>query len=595
LSDSGVDAIVAPHRVSSEISGPPTPPSGDEASRALIRLLPGLRAEELIATGRLILGLSLMLAVSRSDELSAATSAAANWLLMAYTAYAVAMLVGIRVAHDRALRYAWIMHAVDVAALSGLLFMTGGTKSEYFSPLFFPIVAAALRWPTLGALRTGAFILLVFIGVGMYSRDSGALDIDSWVVRAAALIATMLLLAQMGRVESRYAAQILRLTRFPRIEASALADLAGQLLQRAAAVLDAARALLVIEDPEEPWSHVFSWRDGGLSHERRAAAHDLDGDGRAIADESPFLLKGRGPDRSALYLSARGPRVRKDVPLPDWLTPYLDAATVVGLPLRGESARGYLFLLDPPDVTADDLRLADVLGRHVSDALERFVLAREILSMTAARERTRVSRDLHDGILQTFSGIALKLATIRRLLGAPDRASDELSELEQLVLDEQRDLRLLAEELSFTPNVALGMAAFPASLGALIQRLEKIWGVTVEWDPTAAAVVPAKAAPEVYQLVREAVVNAARHGAATRIRLRLSESARGLHIAVADNGKGFPFEGSFTLSELIAARRGPRSLRERVHQLAGELFITTSPEGAHIEIVIPSTEVEAWR
>lgn len=568
--------------------------AGTDTDRALTRLLPGLRAEELIATGRLILGLTLLLAVSRSDELPRTDVLGANALLIAFSAYALTVLAGVHLAHDRILRYTWVMHAVDLMTFAGLLLLTGGSRSEYFTPLFFPIVSGAIRWPNHGAMRAGAFALVVFVGAGIYDQRAGTLDVDAWLVRTAALVAIVLLLAQMGRVGTRHAAQVLRLTRWPRIDAASLADLAGKLLERAATVLGAGRALLVVEDPEEPWLHIFSWQDGAVSHERRPAAPEPGPEGPRVHD-APFLLKGRGPRRSVLYLSPRGPRLEAAPPMADWLARHLESATVVGLPLRGESATGHLFLLNPPDVTADDLRLAELVARHVVDSLERFILARELQSMTAARERARVSRDLHDGILQTFSGVALKLAAVRRLLPTPDKAREELQGLEQLVLDEQRDLRLFTEELGFTANAAMGMAAFPASVGALIQRLEKIWSVAVEWDPDAAASIPPKAAPEVYQLLREAIVNAARHGHASHIRLRLSESNRGLHITVADNGGGFPFHGRFTLTELIAEKRGPRSLRERVHQLAGELFISSSSEGAHIEIVIPTAELQAWR
>jgi len=57
---------------------------------------------------------------------------------------------------------------------------------------------------------------------------------------------------------------------------------------------------------------------------------------------------------------------------------------------------------------------------------------------------------------------------------------------------------------------------------------------------------------------------------------------------VADNGRGFPFEGRYDLASLDRAGQGPRTLKERVAALGGSLTIESSPAGATIEARLPA-------
>jgi signal transduction histidine kinase len=60
-----------------------------------------------------------------------------------------------------------------------------------------------------------------------------------------------------------------------------------------------------------------------------------------------------------------------------------------------------------------------------------------------------------------------------------------------------------------------------------------------------------------------------------------------VHIALADDGVGFPFAGRFDLAMLTAQRLGPKSIVERVGALRGQLLLTTSPSGSRLEMDLP--------
>ncbi len=126
-------------------------------------------------------------------------------------------------------------------------------------------------------------------------------------------------------------------------------------------------------------------------------------------------------------------------------------------------------------------------------------------------------------------------------------------------------------------------------LEELAHRIEREWGLEValeagELDPP----VPEGLGREIYLLVREALVNAARHGEASSVVVRLAEGpAAEVAITVSDDGRGFPFQGRYADRALAELDLGPKSLRERVAALRGSLTVESGPAGASVGIVLP--------
>ncbi|HUF64615.1 MAG TPA: histidine kinase, partial [Gemmatimonadaceae bacterium] len=552
----------------------------------VVHRLPDVRTERLIAVARLLLAVCGLFAVTVDPPRLGPNPARASMILLAYTVYAVGVIVVLRLAHERVLRHRLLVHVTDLVVFAFLVFTTGGTASPFVTPAAILIVAATLRWEDVGATRTGIGVLAVFAGTFLYDSAMGLLDINPALVRAAFLVAATLLLAELGRLERAHVQRITRVSRWPYPRATLRAELVGELLPRAAAAVGAPRAVLALEDPEEPWLDVFSWRSGRLSRARVPQSGD-EPIVAEIASEAPLLWM--RDDGRVIYLSDDRPQLHRGTVVAPWFGSHVEASSTLALPLRGQDLAGHLFLLDASDLTADDLRLGEAIARLVSDSLQHFALAEQLRSMTAAEERVRISRDLHDGVLQTLTGIALKIASVRQLVGSsPESAREQLQELEGLILAEQRDLRFFTTELRLRSGKEADGVLFHQTMAALIDRVQKIWAVDVVWSPEEALGIPPTIAWETYQIVHEAIVNAARHGQATRIELRLDPGPSGLRLSVADNGSGFPFHGHFDMDELRKTRRGPRSLRERVAGLHGSMWIYSSSDGATVEITLPT-------
>jgi hypothetical protein len=92
----------------------------------------------------------------------------------------------------------------------------------------------------------------------------------------------------------------------------------------------------------------------------------------------------------------------------------------------------------------------------------------------------RLSRDLHDGVLQSLTGAALQLETVQRLWESePQAARERLAAIQRLIVDEQRDLRFFIRVSKLAP-LGLTDAGLNTTLRQLITRLEGLWGLRVE-------------------------------------------------------------------------------------------------------------------
>lgn len=91
-------------------------------------------------------------------------------------------------------------------------------------------------------------------------------------------------------------------------------------------------------------------------------------------------------------------------------------------------------------------------------------------------------------------------------------------------------------------------------------------------------------------LVREAIVNALKHAQPSRVSVDIERvDPVTLRVAVANDGRGFPFRGRRTHEELQAANAGPVSLRERLASVGGSLVIESMATGSRVEMSLPLT------
>ena len=231
-------------------------------------------------------------------------------------------------------------------------------------------------------------------------------------------------------------------------------------------------------------------------------------------------------------------------------------------------------------------------GRQVMADVNRFFSKERLEQAAMQDERMRLARDLHDGVLQSLTAVALQLEAMSRLIDVdPEAARDRLKDIAKLIADEQRELRRWIRRLQpvASPSIATG-SDLAAALEKLRQRAEWQWGLRVELSVDNCGTVPRLLGDEIYRIVQEALTNAGRHARARSIRVdvKLGFGGAPVRMTVADDGCGFPFRGRYDLAKLMEKQIGPRSLRDRVAELHGELVLTTELSGSQLAISLPA-------
>jgi len=252
--------------------------------------------------------------------------------------------------------------------------------------------------------------------------------------------------------------------------------------------------------------------------------------------------------------------------------------------------RGRLFCLDKNLMRLDELGFGLLVARLAVSRLDSLYLLKRLRDATAVEERLRLARDVHDSLIQSVAGSALQLLAARRLLdrdsgAARRRLEDVQNQLERGELEMRSFIGRLRP---LQPPVRPIGAGLTDRLEELRRRVESEWETTVGIQiHEATEDWPDVLATEVYQIVQEGVLNAARHSDASVITVDVSASESLIRIGITDDGRGFPFQGTYDLAALNAANRGPLTLRERVAELHGELVLTSSGNGAELQIRLP--------
>jgi signal transduction histidine kinase len=519
--------------------------------------------------------------------------------LGAHLAFGIVLLVrAMRAPHlGRALARTELV--ADAVLAGVLLLATRGPSTAALSVLVFIIVNAGLRRSSRTALYTGvagfaAWSLAVAADIaldGTVGRDLNRAVLSSLVL-ALASVAVSVLAVERDRLLANVAgASAWPLGDWDDLEAALFA-----LMCAAAERLPGCRLALVWPDVDEPWTHVATLEDelalAQLPPTEREHLLPPAGDAPFTAarrDGSEWFVTSIGPDDAT---EARTPLVSDELfahlnaaPSP---SPSPSPARIVGAPARGQLFAGHLLLLDPPSVSPDIVMRAEIVARHVGVSLDLWLLSQRSREGAVRDERARVWRDLHDGVLQSLTGLALMLARAEALVDEdPIEARRVLTEAASLVHDEQRDLRLSILEQKAIAGSSRPPEDLPTLLAQLAQRFEQVWGMRVDVDVDQRVGVGPVFAVQITRMVQEALSNSARHGRSTAARLSVVESGQMLRVVVEDNGRGFPFVGTFDFQTLLEQRLGPVLLKDRVQRLHGTMDIRSARTGVGLDIRIP--------
>jgi signal transduction histidine kinase/ligand-binding sensor domain-containing protein len=210
-------------------------------------------------------------------------------------------------------------------------------------------------------------------------------------------------------------------------------------------------------------------------------------------------------------------------------------------------------------------------------------------------ERTRIARELHDTLLQSFHAVLLKLqAGVYMIRNRPDEAEkafDAVIEQAEQAVNEGRDaVQGLRSSTVVTNDLPPTIRAFGAQLVATQgDSNSPDFRVEVEGTPRH---LPPIVRDEVYRIASEAVRNAFQHAMAKRIDVEIRYDRRQLRLCVRDDGKGM--DPNVLESGGRAGHYGLPGLQERAKLVSGTLIVRSDPgSGTTIELTIPASIVYA--
>lgn len=198
-------------------------------------------------------------------------------------------------------------------------------------------------------------------------------------------------------------------------------------------------------------------------------------------------------------------------------------------------------------------------------------------------ERQRISRELHDRVLQLLSSARLRAESSRRHLLNKRIALEE----ELLTIEENIDKAIIEIRNLLTENQN------PEELqaGSLERRIKKeldIFRARTGFKLDFQCAIGVQNLPpvierELYFTLREGILNAVRHSRASELHLTLRTTPEGCEARLRDNGVGFePASGD------NSGHYGLRGMKERIRKIGGKISVDTSPgKGTDIQITVP--------
>lgn len=204
-----------------------------------------------------------------------------------------------------------------------------------------------------------------------------------------------------------------------------------------------------------------------------------------------------------------------------------------------------------------------------------------------SEERQIIAGDFHDGPMQLFTGIQLRLDVVHKLMDAdPAAAKAELDEFRESMARQSAEIRRFMNQLRNANSIDPDLLS---ACRALVQAFERDTGLPVHYTAHGEAEgLPERIVHGLVHVVREGLHNVYKHANAPKVRLLVEADADGVHIEIEDAGRGFPFRGAYRLDELEQMGVGPASIKGRIRDLGGELIVESRPGlGSKLLIQVP--------
>lgn len=204
-------------------------------------------------------------------------------------------------------------------------------------------------------------------------------------------------------------------------------------------------------------------------------------------------------------------------------------------------------------------------------------------------ERTRIARDLHDGVCQEVASVSAELAYLRQRTPAlsNEETQQTLLTMQKRTAGVAETLRLLSHDLHPSVLQHIGLNAALRSHCAAVERQH---AMTVTFSaPPAVEPSDAETATALFRIAQEALRNAALHGHARHARVTIDRAGDVLIMSIVDDGVGFDVHHARSRGGL-----GLLSIDERARLARGQALVSSRPGRTIIEVFVPLETRDAY-
>jgi signal transduction histidine kinase len=249
-------------------------------------------------------------------------------------------------------------------------------------------------------------------------------------------------------------------------------------------------------------------------------------------------------------------------------------------------------------------------GPQLVVALENMRLTEQAVDLAAEAERSRIARDIHDGVAQLVYMLSLNTETCAALAHRIAEASEDTEDkevfdplaqrLDTLVTISKQALWETRNYMFTLKPLISGTSTLTQMLTNQVREFETISGLPVHLEVVGTEEDThnngnqgyngnthqmALVGTAIFRITQEALTNAYKHAKATQLHVQLRHLPQAVEVEICDNGKGLPIRepgSDLTLAgeqPRIYSGHGMRGMRERAEELGGTFAVTTMPGG----------------
>lgn len=263
--------------------------------------------------------------------------------------------------------------------------------------------------------------------------------------------------------------------------------------------------------------------------------------------------------------------------------PPMDSFLGVPVTFKGEVV-GRLYLTNKqgaPEFSADDQAMLETFALHAGIAIENARLLGQVQRLAVLDERDRISRDLHDSVIQMIYAVTLSLDDVPELVSeAPAEARQRVDDAIEALHGVIRDIRNFIFGLR---PLVLDSGDLLDGLHTLAEELRRNTTIEIDLHGELNEDLPVEVVAELLAIAREALANVARHSAARHASMQVDTRHESVLLSIEDDGRGLPSD-----MPKEGGHHGLGNMRARAKALGGTLDVRSAPaSGTNIIVAIP--------